>query len=568
MHRLVALFALACLGPLSGAARAGVIDVPADAPTIADAVMAAQLNDTIRLAKGRYFESVATTKPLTFVGKPGAIWDGTFSGSSHSQLTVTADGVTVRNIEFQNGDTAITIAGADATVANCRFRAVAIAVELTGARATILRNRCFGTRDTSYLFQVIGPNARVERNSAINADGAAILVDAQLAGGATVIGNVLEDSQDYTNIEVLNAVAPKIVGNRLRNAYMSGAAILADNCDDALVSRNELSRINYGVSHGIRVVGARARVLDNDLRQLLEYNDDHIAIEVVGADAEVAKNSIYNCAAGEDSDTYGISITGARARVARNSLVALGGGGDETRGVLVSGDDATVDANALRDFNDEYTYGIEIGGARAVVTRNRISNLLYESSIYVFGNDYTVARNTVRDGAYNVYPIYLDGSATVPGNAVVEKNVISDIAYLGLYVSGNQVVLRGNRVRNVSYFGFEISGNDNRLEDNVVSGVGEDGFYISGNANTISRCVVSRAGVDGFDVGSGSGNVFDRCRATDCAAEGFDNGGGATVVTNCTFKRSRIDYAGNNNIVNDAGTTYGTGGPSTPPEVD
>ncbi|HND55220.1 MAG TPA: right-handed parallel beta-helix repeat-containing protein, partial [Pirellulaceae bacterium] len=94
-------------------------------------------------------------------------------------------------------------------------------------------------------------------------------------------------------------------------------------------------------------------------------------------------------------------------------------------------------------------------------------------------------------------------------------------------------------------------------------------IYLDGDANIVSRCTFMHCGQDGIDVNSGTGNVFDKCKAIDCVAEGFDNGGGtATILTNCTLKGSRIDYAGNNNVANDSGTSFGSGGKATPPEID
>ena len=59
--------------------------------------------DTILIAKGRYQETVTTSKRVAFKGKKGAIWDGFFKGQNYSQLSVKASGVTVTGITFQHG---------------------------------------------------------------------------------------------------------------------------------------------------------------------------------------------------------------------------------------------------------------------------------------------------------------------------------------------------------------------------------------------------------------------------------------------------------------------------------
>ena len=102
------------------------------------------------------------------------------------------------------------------------------------------------------------------------------------------------------------------------------------------------------------------------------------------------------------------------------------------------------------------------------------------------------------------------------------------------------------------------------MYDGCITISGDD-FLIE--KNTVSRCTVKNCEQDGFDI-TGDQNSLDGCKATDCSAEGLDNDGTATTATNCTFKASRIDYAGNRNMADDTGTKYDTGGPDVAPEID
>ncbi len=560
---LVVAFALA-----GGSAHAAIIDVPADQPTIGAAVAAASNGDTIRLAKGRHQDAVVTSKSLKFVGKDGAIWDGFFGGSHHDHLIATANGVTLRNIEFQNGELPVKVVGDDTVVTRCRFRATARGVVVTGARTEVSRNVFELLRDSYTVIDLAGPGARVERNVMLACYYAGIFIDAKSLGTATVANNLMQSPGEELYIEVMNATAPRIVGNRLRDGYQSGDCISAVNCDDAFISDNRIENVNYAVEHGIFVSGARARIQDNSLDGVLMYSADMVAIGVTGADARIVNNRIKNCGSGEDYDTYGIDVLGANARIEHNAITQLGGGGNRTYGIHVAGNDCAIVSNALDHFCDEYTFGVRVEGQRAAVVRNRISTLMYGAMCQVTGDDFTISRNTIRDGAYSTDPVITIGNATAPGNAVIERNVISNAGEDGIDQTGNGVVVRRNRIRGVNGYGIDSLGTNVRIESNVVTSVKEDAFYVVGAGTVVTRCVAIRAGHDGFDL-SGAGLVFDGCRAIDCVAEGFDNGGGtATVVTNCTFRRSRIDYAGSNDIANDAGTVFSTGGKTTEPEID
>ena len=70
-------------------------------PSLAHAVRAASPGDTIVVAPGTYREpTIVVDKPLTILGQPGAILDG--SDATHI-LRIEADDVTVRGLTFRNG---------------------------------------------------------------------------------------------------------------------------------------------------------------------------------------------------------------------------------------------------------------------------------------------------------------------------------------------------------------------------------------------------------------------------------------------------------------------------------
>ncbi len=134
--RQLTLIMTCCLALTSPAAWSADRKVPQKYMSINDAVTAANGGDTILISKGRYQEIVTTNKQLTFKGKDGAIWDGYYGGSNlHPQLNVTANGVKVKGIEFQNGMTPVTITGDNASVTGCKFKGTDHGVSVTGASA-------------------------------------------------------------------------------------------------------------------------------------------------------------------------------------------------------------------------------------------------------------------------------------------------------------------------------------------------------------------------------------------------------------------------------------------------
>ncbi len=560
--------ALVCCALAAPAALPAVRKVPQQYATISAAVAAANNGDVIKIGKGRYQESVVTTKSLIFQGSKGAIWDGFFSASHHDQLHATANNVKVKGIEFQNGGTPVTIAGANVSVTDCALKAPANGVSVDGANAVVSRNLFSGIRVSSFTIEIHGPDAVVDKNQVIDGYAASIDVDAESAGSATVTNNRMDTNQYNARIGVSNAAAPLIKKNKVLNTYVTGAVIDVDNCDDADVSGNTLRNINYYVYQGIYVSGERARITKNTLEMLYCYSGSMACIEVAGGAAVVTRNKVRSSGAGEDYDTWGIYVDGSAAVIEKNLVEDLGGGGAFTYGIDVDGNDAEVAKNTVRNIQDEYATGISLTGDRVKALKNKVSNVMYYPLLEVSGTDFTIEDNILTDGAYGSNGIDVIGSATAAGAAVIRNNKVSNVAGYGMYLRTDDVIVRGNALKHIADKGFDLSGNENVLKDNTVSGSLDDAFYITGTSNSLSSCSVKNSNRDGFDI-AGNLNWLNKCKATDCVAEGLDNGDGTnTTATNCTLKGSRIDYAGDGGVVNDTGTTYQTGGPGVAPEID
>ncbi len=566
MRRLITI--LICCAAAAPPAFCAVRKVPQQYPTINAAVTAANNGDVIKIAKGRYQEAVATTKRLTFEGVNGTIWDGFYSASHHDQLDATANNVTVKGIEFQNGLAPIAITGNNALVTDCVFNGSGYGVNVEGAGAEVSHNLFKGLYYDVDTIVILGADAVVDRNEVIDGYSAWISVDAGNGGTATVTNNVMNTNQYYAHIAVSNAAAPLIKKNKVLNTYASDSVIDVTNCDDAEVSGNTLCNINYDVYEGIYVQGERALVTKNTIENLHCYADEITCIWVEGDDARVTRNKVLGCGAGEDYDTYGIYVDGSEALVEKNLVEDLGGGGNNTYGIEVDGADMRVAKNTVRNINDEYGLGIYLYGDRARVEKNKVSNVMYWPLLEVDGNDFRIEDNVLKDGAYNSGGLDVEGVATSPGAAVIRSNTVNNIAGYGMYLGVDGVNIQGNSVKHTADEGIYLYGANNVLKDNKVSNTLDDSYYVDGTGNSFSKCTAQDASRDGFDI-IGDLNSLDKCKVTNCAAEGLDNGDGTnTTATDCVLKGSRIDYAGDGGMASDTGTTYQTGGAGVAPEID
>ncbi|MFH0947077.1 MAG: right-handed parallel beta-helix repeat-containing protein [Planctomycetota bacterium] len=554
---------------LASTAFGAVIKVPGDQPSITAAVAAATSGDTIKIAAGRWQEAVTTITSLTFKGEAGTIWDGYFSSSDHDQLTVTADSVKVQGIEFQNGFSCLIITGDDAKVTGCRFRGCAEAVYVDGARANVSNNTFTGmVNPNGFAVEIDGADCVANENVIKNSWGFGIDLDAESLGSATCDENNVHNNQEFGQISVRNAAAPSVQRNVFSNCYSSAECINVSNCDDAKVIGNTVLNVNYNVAYGIYVEGANAVVSRNVVENLNHYNGEIYGIGVIGDDCDVLKNMVYGINSGESFWSWGIHVSGNDANVQKNQVYDCGGGGGYSYGIYIDGADLVCRKNRVVRMNNEYTYGLYLDGADADVGGNRVMYVMESAAIHVTGADFHVYGNYCSHMAYDCYGIETSGSGTGPGLAIMEDNTVVNGVYLGIDHSGDGVILRRNDCTLIGDAAFNISGTNNTIDRCAARDVAGDGFYVSGAGNTLSRCKATDCDKDGFDIGAGAGNSLNLCKATNCAAEGLDNGGTGTTATNCTLKRSRIDFAGGGGMTSWAGTTYTTGGEGVSGEID
>ena len=91
-----------------------IVDVPADYPTIQEAVNSASPGQTIQVAAGTYYEHVTINKSLTLIGKKGATIDGSGGGNV---INITTNNISISGFTIRNGRFGIYLKGSNNSIA-------------------------------------------------------------------------------------------------------------------------------------------------------------------------------------------------------------------------------------------------------------------------------------------------------------------------------------------------------------------------------------------------------------------------------------------------------------------
>jgi nitrous oxidase accessory protein len=234
--------------------------VPAKPGALLEAVAAAEVGDTLRLAPGFHDGSVVIDRPLTIEGASGARVDG---GGQGSVFLVVAPDVTIRGLELtgsgsshENIDSGVRLLkGADrARIEDNRLEGNLYGVDIHGAHDALVRgNVILGRRDQR-----------------MNSRGNGVYV--WNAPGSKVIGNDIRWGRDgiFANTSLDN----EFTGNRFRDLrfavhYMyTHDSVVADNVSIG-------NHLGYAVmySHNVTITG-NASLNDRDHGIMLNYAND------------------------------------------------------------------------------------------------------------------------------------------------------------------------------------------------------------------------------------------------------------------------------------------------------
>ena len=336
------------------------LNVPADHPTIQDAVDAAQTDDTIRIAPGVYTDQVRIiSKALTLIGQPGTILRATEAMSQFPAGTqqfpiigVRSSQVTLRGLAFEGERLAESFVGpgelkgiflreSSANVENCAFYgfresapgpATATAVVATGFADGEVNVRVAGCTfaDNYRAIVVVGLPDRQSMNVTIENN--------------TIIGLGPLDTQsnNYSGIAIREGVGGRIAGNTISGYSYVGTAAEFPIGFGILALNEANGQVAAGILQPLEIEG-------NTLR------DNQVHIALIKGDGSVVKNNRFQGTA-PGIIPLGLSVSGTNVTIANNQFEAMPEG--------------------IRLLGNDPMFGTLLGAALdAQVTSNRFCNV-------------------------------------------------------------------------------------------------------------------------------------------------------------------------------------------------
>lgn len=378
---------LAVLVLLSSVASASTLRVPKDFATIQDAVNAANGGDTIRIAKGTFFENVVVPvgkDDLTIRGSgPATIVDARPFGpvGSGPALEVTANGFRLENL------TARFALGFTPSV-----------IRITGDDVLVRRVRVYGGDDQGIV--VIGERARIERATVRGGD-----VGIFVSGNDASIRDCVVSTVGELGIGVSGS-RTHIRGCRVTNVGES--AIVAIGLD-AVVEKNRV--VGTG-DDAILVSTNDVRAIGNVVRHSA---GSHGGLVVDAATSGlVAKNVLSDC----DGPALALMPTASAVDVVGNR--ALRCGRADLGAFLLDGSDCSVVNNRALDSAGD---GFVVTALGNVLTKNVALRCALDG--FDVGASTMLSKNVARDNHAEGFAVVVLG-VTLSGN-VAQRNRI-DIA--------------------------------------------------------------------------------------------------------------------------------------------
>lgn len=305
------------------------------------------------------------------------------------------------------------------------------------------------------------------------------------AGPGVLIGSPLVTIR---NIIVRHAEAAAVSGDGFRStadntsiidcaALNCGNFALFINGNDAVVRGSTF----MGCAGGVSIDGDRTLVQDCTVA-----NDSLAGILVKGVDCTVRKCEVRVV------DGDGIAMEGNNATVRQNTVTEIQGDG-----ITLASDLATVVDN---EVDASTGAGINVDSPGSTITDNRLSNT---SGISAEGDDSTISNNVIE--ATPGFAVDASGNGLT-----VDDNTISDAAVIGIFITGDQSLVRKNKLRRLGA-GITIEGENPLVDSNSVvgtsigSGMAFEDAMVGGviSANTIrdtAGAAMTFSSVDGAQV--------------------------------------------------------------------
>ena len=240
----------------AASAQAGTLRVPHQYSTIQAAVAEARDGDTVEIAAGLYAEDVIVSarSGITFKSAAGtlatvrslslAYCERTrvqklrFSGGDTLLSLWDCDNSRISDCQFNGGRNGLALTFSDrAVVSGCRFESVRTGLLASHASVLTLQNNLFKSASVNSLYLSQLQDARNLANTFQDSGPAEI----RSSAGADLFNNSFSGAALY--VRTSNGVT--VSANTLHN--VSEAALLLEQCRDALVEKNDFKKCSEGI---------------------------------------------------------------------------------------------------------------------------------------------------------------------------------------------------------------------------------------------------------------------------------------------------------------------------------
>lgn len=410
------LRSLSLLTLLAGPLAAGEISVPADFPTIQQAVDAAAPNDTITVHQGVYLESVTISTPnLTLLGQD-AVVDTAFLDDG---FRVLADGATIRGFRIANTQHGIRVGGHLDESEGGGLLAPPPVVDVWLDGNTILSCKRFG----------------------ILAEDTVISITDNVVRGCDQDGIAVDtfDEDPANGFEpVFTGASAVVTGNTVTRANLNGV---------------DLKTLLATVEHNLGT----------------QCGQNGIAVTLLGSNPGLTRVH-HNRGLGNYS--RGLNIDAGRGEIELVGNLAIA---NEQEGFEVQGEQGLGRVTLRRNRAEEnYNEGIRLVNASFEAQGNRVARNGREG-LYVFaglGSTSLISHNVLRENARE--GLKLQTEFAVTGALLITDNRVTGNLWDGIKVQKFSVSaeLRANVVRDNGHQGISNDGVSTVIVDNLCSGNG------------------------------------------------------------------------------------------------
>ena len=382
--------------------------------------------------------NVEEDSPIVTAGEHAVVTNNTFKEYFNENGTLRGN-VTAEELEFQGNFTdvgvdtinlnrTIKISG-DGVLNNISIDVKAKDVVISGI--TFNQTKGVAAINVYNASGVTIENAKINFNANAGSDGFAI--NADLADNLKLLNNAISYAGATTGWEVNNAVRvsnsnnTEIKGNKIKAKLVSSAVGWAE------VPPGSENYVSSPISEGIVIVDS----------ENVTFDDNEL-------------NVTYSTVVGAYDTIYSVDFKNVTNAVVSNNVIDSVGN-TYIYGIILTGDNFTIEHNNITSTGNYYANGIDIEGpAVGVVQSNNIAvkSPVSAYAIYSGMNGANVTakyiENNISGKAYNIFGMSIgDVNATIFKNSIdIDGNYSTGIAYRGssLHATENRIILSSSEI--------------------------------------------------------------------------------------------------------------------------